>query len=69
MHTCVPNHPGRFEWRCQRCRLLLGIASSGTLHVKYKDVEHRIRGACEHTCRRCRTSNSITVGPDFCRAQ
>jgi hypothetical protein len=69
MHPFIPNHIHRYEWRCRACRSLLGIASGGELHLKYKDVEHRVRGACEHTCRRCRTANVITVGPDVCRAQ
>lgn len=47
------------EWRCSRCRLLLGVAHDGELVVRYKDVELRIRGACAHTCRRCRTANLV----------
>jgi hypothetical protein len=69
MPLSVPRSPVRFEWRCRACRLLLGVASEGALHIKYKDVEHRVRGACEHQCRRCRTANAIIVGPDACRAE
>ena len=69
MPHCIPHPAGRYEWRCRHCRLLLGVASQGTLHVKYKEVEHRIRGACEHVCRRCGAANAITVHHDVCAAQ
>jgi hypothetical protein len=59
----------RHEWRCRACRSLLGVASHGALHLKYKEVEYRVRGACEHVCRRCRTANTITVGQGVCLAQ
>jgi hypothetical protein len=68
MHAFVPNRPAFFEWRCRGCRALLGLASGGLLRVKYRDVEHRIRGFCQHTCRRCGTDNDITVEPTLSRA-
>ena len=64
MHPIEPNSPCRTEWRCRTCRALLGIAGGGQLHIKHGTVEHWIRGRCEHSCRRCRTLNTIVVGPE-----
>jgi hypothetical protein len=69
MPPCTHHPTGRYEWRCRACRLLLGVASQGVLQVKYKDVEHRIRGACEHACRRCGATNAIVVDRDVCRTE
>ncbi len=68
MPSFVSNHPAFLEWRCRGCRALLGLARGGLLHVKYRDVEHRIRGFCQHTCRRCGADNEITVEPTLSRA-
>jgi hypothetical protein len=67
MHTYDLNRPVQREWRCRGCRALLGIACAGRLHVKYRDLELRIGGVCEHLCRRCRTVNTTTVGGEATR--
>ena len=45
-------------WRCDTCATLLGVERDGELHVKYKEAQYWIRGACRHTCRRCGAMNT-----------
>lgn len=51
------------EWRCERCKLLLGLVDqeAQTLRVKYKDLYITFRGGeVTMLCRRCATANTLT---------
>ena len=45
------------EWRCRKCRSLLGVERSGRLHLKYKDAQFVVEGTVTAVCRRCSELN------------
>jgi phage FluMu protein Com len=45
------------EWRCRKCRSLLGMERSGRLHLKYKDAQFVVEGKVMAVCRRCSELN------------
>jgi len=45
------------EWRCRKCRSLLGVERSGRLHLKYKDAQFVVEGTVMAVCRRCSELN------------
>lgn len=55
--------PRSVRWSCSSCGALLGVEENGELHIKYKELQHWIRGTCRHRCRRCGTLNQVTVAP------
>jgi len=45
------------EWRCSRCRTLLGICRNGRLHLQYKKVQYLVDGKVVAVCRTCSAIN------------
>ena len=45
------------EWRCRKCRSLLGVERSGRLHLKYKEAQFVVEGTVTAVCRRCSELN------------
>jgi len=45
------------EWRCSRCRTLLGIWRNGRLHLQYKKAQYLVDGKVLAVCRTCSAIN------------
>lgn len=41
------------EWRCSRCRTLLGIWQNEKLHLQYKKAQYLVNGRVLAVCRTC----------------
>jgi hypothetical protein len=58
----------RHEWRCGRCRTLLGIERAGRIHLKHKDAQYFVEGNVMAICHRCCEPNRTrTTGQSWSR--
>lgn len=53
----------RREWRCEECRLLLGVKTARKVEVVYKEVQVVVcgDGTVSTVCRRCGKLNAARV--------
>ncbi len=48
------------EWRCAKCRKLLGVLRDGRLHLKFtRGHEYIVGFPATGACRNCRTLNEL----------
>lgn len=48
------------EWRCTRCRKLLGVLHDGRLHLRFaRGHEYLVGFPATSVCRGCRTLNEL----------
>ena len=53
------------QWRCNRCRKLLGVIRGGRLHLRFgRGNEYVVAFPALGLCRRCLTLNTATGPPD-----
>jgi phage FluMu protein Com len=51
------------EWRCSRCRKLLGVMRGNRVHLKFaRGHEYLVGFPATGVCRNCKTLNEFRVG-------
>lgn len=53
----LPSNPVQNEWRCRKCRKLLGVHRGTKLHLRLQGHDYNVSLPTEATCRACGTHN------------
>ncbi len=58
------------EWRCTRCRKLLGLMEGDRLHIRFaRGHEYLVGFPVTSICRSCRALNELAVPREPCPGQ